>query len=157
MSFALGEFQLVEPIARGGMATVWRGFHRVQNVPVAVKVMTGQIALKPEFATAFRNEVQAVAGMSHPSVVMLFDHGEVSEEVAALSDKRFQAGSPYLVMELASGGTLEDLSMPMPWPVVRNILLVLLDALAHAARGLVHRDLKPANVLVTHEGDLRRA
>ena len=156
MSISLGAFQLLEPIARGGMATLWRGLHRVQQVPVAVKVMTGQNALKPEFAATFRNEVQAVAGLSHPSVVMVFDHGEVTREVESASEGLFLAGSPYLVMELASGGTLEELAVPMPWPAVKNILLVLLDALAHAhARGVIHRDLKPANVLISESQDVR--
>ena len=156
MSIELGAFQLVKPIARGGMATVWRGVHTVQGVPVAVKVMTGQNAQKPEFVDAFRNEVQAVAGLAHPGIVMVFDHGEIPAEVERASNGLLRRGCPYLIMDLATGGTLEALPMPMPWPALKNILLVLLDALAHAhARGVIHRDLKPANVLLSSPDDVR--
>ncbi|MEO1270922.1 MAG: protein kinase [Myxococcota bacterium] len=156
MSVELGPFKLDKPIARGGMATVWEGVHTTQHVPVAIKVMTGQNVVKREFVESFRNEVQAVAGLSHPGIVMVFDHGEISHEIERESKGLLRQGSPYLVMDLATGGTLESLPMPMPWPAIKNILLVLLDALAHAhARGVIHRDLKPANVLLSSPSDIR--
>ena len=146
----LGPFHLERRIGRGGMAEVWSGVHAAQQVPVAVKVMTGERARNPQYRASFRNEVQAVASLDHPGIVLVFDHGEVSREAEDASRGLLPAGSPCLAMELADGGTLAALSREtLDWSELRSILLALLDALAHAhARGVVHRDLKPSNVLL---------
>ena len=139
------------------MGQVWFGVHRAQGVPVAVKVITSERAREDSYLQAFHNEVSAMAGLDHPGIVMVFDYGTVSEAAAAASDKALVHGSPYLAMELATGGSMRDASMPATWPELRDMLLGLLDALAHAhARGVVHRDLKPGNVLVFEEEPARR-
>jgi eukaryotic-like serine/threonine-protein kinase len=151
----LGPFRLDRCVGRGGMAEVWSGVHAVQGVPVAVKVMTGERAREPAFRAAFRNEVQAVASLDHPGIVIVFDHGEVSREAEEVSRGLLSAGSPTLAMELADGGTLGSLlAGGIAWRELRQVLLDLLDGLAHAhARGVVHRDLKPNNVLAFRDGD----
>ena len=152
----LGPFELEAPIGKGAMGEVWRGVHRAQQIPVAVKVMTSAQALVTEYRMAFRNEVQAVARLNHPGIVMVFDLGDVPEAAEKASDGRIVAGSPYLVMELATQGSLEEVAFPLPWHKTKVILLSLLDALAHAhARGVIHRDLKPGNVLLGSEADTR--
>ena len=147
----LGPFDLHAPIGRGGMAEVWQGVHVEQGVPVAVKVVTVAQARESKFRDAFRNEVQAVAALDHPGIVLVLDQGAVPLEAQARSGGRLVEGSPYLVMELASRGSLDRwVSTPLPWAAIRTILLSLLDALAHAhAHGVVHRDIKPANVLLS--------
>ncbi|MCA9570307.1 MAG: protein kinase, partial [Myxococcales bacterium] len=155
-SVHLGPFELKRPIGKGGMGEVWRGHHADQDVPVAVKVMTAKVFEKEENRTRFNNEVRAVAQLDHPGIVWVFDYGVVSDEAAEASAGRLVAGSPYLAMEHASGGTLAGLRRPLPWDEQRTILLNLLDALAHAhAHGIVHRDLKPANVLICSSRDMR--
>jgi eukaryotic-like serine/threonine-protein kinase len=150
----LGPFRLDRCIGRGGMAEVWSGFHAAQGVPVAVKVMTGERAREASFRDAFRNEVQAVASLHHPGIVIVFDHGEITPEADEISRGLLTAGSPALAMELADGGTLGTLfANDVVWRELRQVLLDLLDALAHAhARGMVHRDLKPNNILVFRDG-----
>jgi serine/threonine protein kinase/tetratricopeptide (TPR) repeat protein len=150
----LGPFHLERRIGRGGMAEVWSGVHAAQQVPVAVKVMTGERARNPQYRASFRNEVQAVASLDHPGIVLVLDHGEVGREAEEASRGLLPAGSPCLAMELADGGTLASLSREtLDWFELRRILLALLDALAHAhARGVVHRDLKPSNVLLFGDG-----
>jgi serine/threonine protein kinase/tetratricopeptide (TPR) repeat protein len=147
-----GPFLLDHCIGRGGMAEVWSGVHAAQGVPVAVKVMTAERARERSFRNAFRNEVQAVASLDHPGIVRVFEHGEVGADAEEASRGLLRKGSPILAMELA-GGTLPALSDEgLDWSKVRQILLDLLDALAHShARGVVHRDLKPNNILVFHE------
>ena len=156
MKLPLHPFELQVPIGKGGMGDVWRGIHVQQQVPVAVKVISGEQGRVRQFTEAFRHEVQAVACLSHPNIVMLFDYGEISEQTAERSSGRFEPGWPYLVMELASAGSLDRLTEPVRWSVLKNVLLTLLEALSHAhARGVVHRDLKPANILVATEDDIR--
>ena len=146
----LGPFRLERRIGHGGMAEVWTGVHAAQRVPVAVKVMTGERARNPQYRAAFRNEVQSVASLDHPGIVLVFDQGEVGPEAEEASRGLLPAGSPFLAMELSDLGTLASHAPRIQdWPGLRRVLLALLDALAHAhARGVVHRDLKPSNVLL---------
>ena len=119
--------------------------------------MTGEQARQERFVDAFYREVRAVARMNHPSIVRVFDYGEIDQEIADLSDGQLYPGSPYMIMELAES-TLGHLSLSkIQWPHVHTILIHLLDGLAHAhARGLIHRDLKPDNVLfLSDDGDAR--
>jgi serine/threonine protein kinase/tetratricopeptide (TPR) repeat protein len=146
----LGPFRLDRLIGRGGMAEVWTGVHAAQRVPVAVKVMTAERARNPQYLASFRNEVQSVASLDHPGIVLVFDHGKVGSQAEEASRGLLPAGSPCLAMELSELGTLASRAHKIrDWPGLRHILLALLDALAHAhARGVVHRDLKPSNVLL---------
>jgi serine/threonine protein kinase/tetratricopeptide (TPR) repeat protein len=148
----LGPFVLQDPIGRGGMGQVWRGWHHERNVPVAVKVLD---ATGDDIDRAFRNEVQAVARLDHPGIVWVYDVGQVDDAAARSSRGRLSRGSPYIAMEFATRGTIRDLGR-LSWDGAREIVLALLDAMAHAhARGVIHRDLKPANVLVCGPEDLR--
>jgi serine/threonine protein kinase/tetratricopeptide (TPR) repeat protein len=154
---SVGPFELLEPVARGGMAQVWRGVHRGRpgdpGVPVAIKVVHAPDAHRVEFERRFADEIRAVAALDHPGVVMVLDHGRIRE---GETDPRIEAGAPWLAMEWAGGGTLASQKGPMPWPMLKSVLLALLDALAHAhAHGVVHRDLKPQNVLIATRQDLR--
>jgi serine/threonine protein kinase/tetratricopeptide (TPR) repeat protein len=146
---ALGPFVLEQRIGKGGMGEVWRARHRTQHAPVAVKVLTAEGSSRPMFVDSFRNEVRAAAGLEHPHIVLVLDHGEVSAAAAAASGGELVAGTPYLAMELVEGGdTLAEHMGTLPWYEIERVLRGLLDALAHAhARGVVHRDLKLSNVL----------
>ncbi|MEQ1569493.1 MAG: protein kinase, partial [Myxococcota bacterium] len=150
---SIGAFDLLEPVARGGMAHVWRGVHREQGTPVAVKIVTAAPQHRSEFERRFADEIRAVAALDHPGVVMVLDHGRIPDEPI---HPKVSPGSSWLAMEWASGGTLASNRAPLPWPMLKSVLLALLDALAHAhAHGVVHRDLKPPNVLLATPHDLR--
>jgi len=139
----LGPFVLHEPLGHGGMAVVWDGYHLTRQVPVAVKIMRGDV--DAESLRWWRREVRAVASLQHPGVVQVLDVGELPQEVRSLG---LTPGAPYLVMERAQG----TLRRPPHGLALRSALLQLLDALAHAhARGVVHLDLKGSNVLVGGE------
>src|SRR5262245_17883180 len=134
------------------MAEVWRGVHRERGVPVAVKVLTGERARSERFHGFFRNEVRSVAGLDHPNIVHVLDHGEIGGDVARAAGGRLVAGSPYLVMEWASSGSLARRPPVTTWRELWTIAQALLEALAHAhARGVIHRDTKPGHVLLRSE------
>ncbi len=145
----LGPFTITGLLGKGGMGEVYRGMHTAQKVPVAIKVLKGPIAQDPVYQESFRNEVSAVAGLDHPSIVKVFDYGQVPADAADASDGFLVAGCPYLVMELVEGGALFQWRGRLSWEQSRRMIQLLLDALAHAhARGVIHRDLKPGNVLI---------
>jgi len=102
---------------------------------VALKVMVSTIADDPELMKRFEREAKAVARMSHPNVVNVFDLGYHSD------------GSPYMAMELLKGQDLaKAMRTPPPMSVERkvNVLVQVLTGLAHAHQaGIVHRDIKP--------------
>ncbi|MEN0068343.1 MAG: protein kinase [Myxococcota bacterium] len=149
----IGGYELHAVLGTGGMGEVWKGVHRVHREPVAIKVIRGAAGLG--YTLAFRNEVRQIAKLDHPHIIRLLDQGEITEPAAEQSGGRLRIGAPFLVMERASAGTLTDaLTLPMPWTALRDTLVALLQALAHAhARGVLHRDLTPRNVLFSGPDD----
>lgn len=154
----LGGIRLVRSLGKGGMGEVYEGIDVARERPIAVKVIRSDGTRGETLGRAvasLEREMRGVAGLDHPGIVDVLDTGVVSEGAAALSRGRLLAGSPWIAMELVTGGTLRRLRGRADWPTLRGVLLALLDALAHAhARGLVHLDLKPANVLVDRTAGL---
>ncbi len=149
----LGPFEVHDVIGRGGMGIVLSGMHIEQRVPVAIKVVTGSGMVDARTRRRLRNEVQAVAALNHPGIVMVFDYGDVDDDIELLRGDEFRQGTPYFVMELTQRGTLRDLAGRLHWQQAKAILLTLLDALAHAhAAGVIHRDIKPENILIARSG-----
>lgn len=152
----LGAFVLEDPIGQGGMGEVWRGRHPGTGMPVAVKMIKPDIAAGGRFHASFKKEIESVAALDHPGIVLVFDHGAIDEGQANQSNGRLRAGEPYLVTEFASGGSYDRRSRPKGWSELRGLLLSLLDALGHAhAHGVVHLDLKPGNLLNCTRTDFR--
>ena len=154
MSIPLGPFDLLQPVARGGMGVVWRGRHRQQGLPVAVKVLGGGQS-SPRERAVFEFEVRSTARLHHPGVIYLLDYGHIPETTTRASEGLLEPDSPYLVMEWLSGGSLSEREITS-WEALLDVLLRLLDALAHAhARGVLHRDIKPGNVMFATDEDIR--
>jgi eukaryotic-like serine/threonine-protein kinase len=148
----LGQIELEpDPIGEGAMGRVWRGLHLPTGREVAVKVATSAADRTDDARAAFAREARMVAALRHPAIVQILDYGAVGVQE---SHPALQEGCPYLVMELADAGTLAKHARDFhTWDQVQEVLLVLLNALAHAhARSVVHRDIKPPNVLRRADG-----
>ena len=156
MVIQLGPFALEQRIGHGGMGEVWAGKHVAQGIPVAVKVLHRAGSWREKFLAAFEREAAAVARLDHPGIVHVYDYGRVPASAGPAAGP-LEPGSPYLVMELATGGALSDVDTDrVRWPEARRLVLALLDALAHAhARGVIHRDIKFGNVLLPGGRDHR--
>ena len=145
-------YELLSPLARGGMGQVWRARDRLLNRPVAVKILRSEFTDDPSFRARFRAEAQHAAMMVHPNIASVFDYGEVPADAS---------GEPlaYLVMELVEGESLAHLlrrerrlGPELTLSILRQTAAAL--AAAHAA-GIVHRDVKPGNVLVAPDGTVK--
>jgi serine/threonine-protein kinase len=139
-------YSVDELIARGGMATVYRGTDLRLGRSVALKVLGGVLVNDPDFVERFTQEARATAALTHPNVVAVHDQG-ISE------------GFPYLVMEYVQGRTIREImaqSGPFTSAHALEIISAVLAGLssAHDA-GFVHRDIKPENVLITSDGHIK--
>ena len=143
---------LERPLGRGGTGDVWKGRCRAAGgteLDVAVKLLRSDANSDTGFFDSFERDIQAMAALDHPHIVEVLDYGRLGPDAAEQSDGRYPPGTPYIVMELLPGDTLKRSRGLLPWPQLRDILLAILSALAHAhARGVVHRDIKAGNVLL---------
>lgn len=149
-----GRYRVDEPIGRGGMASVFRGYDMTLGRDVAIKVLDRELAGDNAFRTRFRLEAQAASRMSHPTIVRVYDAGEDSE---TLSDGTTRA-VPFIIMELVQGRLLKDVIADGPVPVDDTVRYVdgILEALEYSHRaGVVHRDIKPGNVMITPAGQVK--
>ncbi len=143
-----GKYEIVRPLARGGMGRVYRAVQRPLGREVALKVLDmeqleGQKA-GGDFAHRFFLEAAACAQLTHPNTVVVYDYGCAEDEVF------------YIAMELLDGPTLERVlkqAAPLDPAVTVHLGLQICGSLGEAhQRGMVHRDLKPSNVMLIHRG-----
>jgi serine/threonine-protein kinase len=134
--------EILEKLGEGGMGVVFRARQTALNRFVAVKMIHAGASTDSKQLARFHTEVQAVARLSHPNIVQIYEIGEWD-------------GLPYFIMEYANGGSLERklASGPLPLRQAAQLIETLARALAAAhEHGIVHRDLKPANILLTLDG-----
>jgi serine/threonine protein kinase/Flp pilus assembly protein TadD len=143
----LGRYRIVEQIGAGGMGVVYRAHDERLDRDVAIKVLVDEVARDPNRLRRFEREAKAVAALSHPNILAIFDfdtEGDIT----------------YAVTELLEGETLREhlqkLGSPLPWKRVQEIGAAVADGLGAAhERGVVHRDIKPSNVHLCSDGPVK--
>jgi eukaryotic-like serine/threonine-protein kinase len=141
----LAHYEIVSTIGTGGMGVVYRARDIRLGREVAIKVMAPHVAADPAMRGRFETEARAVASLSHPGILSIYELG-MSE------------GLPFAVMELLQGENLRArlAGGPLPWREAAEIAAAVADALAAAHdKGIVHRDLKPENVFLTSDGTVK--
>jgi len=142
----IGKYSLVRVLGRGAMGVVYLAHDTVLERDVALKVMVAGIANEPELKQRFEREARAVAKMTHPSIVTVFDLGSHAD------------GSPYIAMELLKGQDLAHAMRQGPMALDRIVAIIarVLAGLncAHQA-AVVHRDIKPANIFLNADGSVK--
>ena len=141
----LGPYEILGPLGTGGMGEVYRARDSRLDRDVAIKVVPPSVAGNPEAVARFERESRAVAALSHPNILAIYDVGQSN-------------GHPYSVMELLEGETLGARIAHGPMPVRKAV-----EIAAQIARGLAaahdkqiaHRDLKPENVFLTPTGGVK--
>ncbi len=139
-----GAFQIAKPIGRGGMGTVYEVNHLALGRKCALKILSPELVNEVNWKR-FQKEAKAIAGLSHPSLVHIYDLG--------IHNNRL----PFYAMDLLKGEDLETRILKKgPLNLIDTVKLVLklLDGIAYAHKhGIIHRDLKPANILLTSEAN----
>jgi CheY-like chemotaxis protein len=134
----IGNYQVLDRLGAGGMGTVYKARHRRMKRVVAIKVLSRSVGQSATFVQRFQREVEAVARLSHPNIVMAHDADEA------------EAGH-FLVMEFVNGRDLASEVQqrgPLPIPEAVGCIAQAARALDYAhAQGIIHRDIKPANLL----------
>ncbi len=142
----IGNYEVLDRIGAGGMGSVYKARHSRMKRVVAIKVLSREIAAKPVAVKRFQREVETVARLRHPNIVMAYDADE-SER------------GPFLVMEYVNGQDLAQMVArggPLSAAVALECLSQVARGLEHAhTAGIVHRDIKPANILRDDAGVIK--
>ena len=141
-----GRYEIHELIGVGGMAYVYRAFDTIDDRTVAIKILKDEFLGNEEFIRRFKNESKAIAVLSHPNIVKVYD--------VSFGD-RIQ----YIVEEYIDGITLKDYlsqQREIKWKEAIHFTIQILRALQHAhEKGIVHRDIKPQNIMLLQDGTIK--
>ena len=141
----LGSYEILASIGAGGMGEVYRAFDSKLRREVAVKVLPQSFANDPEALVRFEREALAVAALSHPNILSIYDFGR-------------EGDTAYAVMELLDGHTLREKlkTGPLPLNLILHYAIQIAEGLAAAhEKEIVHRDLKPENLFITKDGRVK--
>lgn len=143
-----GRYEILEEIGHGGMAVVYRARCHRLNRYVAVKILKEELSRDEDFRRRFHAESQAVAMVSHPNIVAVYDVNHAND-------------ADYIVMELIDGLTLKQYMQQrgsLSWRETLHFATQIAKALEHAhSRGIVHRDIKPHNIMILKDGSVKVA
>lgn len=139
-------YRVLELIGVGGMAIVYRAYDSIDDRTVAIKILKDEYLANEEFRRRFKNESKAIAVLSHPNIVKVYD-------------VNFGDRLQYIVMEYVEGITLKEYietKKQIDWREAVHFVSQILRALQHAHdKGIVHRDVKPQNIMLLQNGTIK--
>lgn len=141
-----GRYEIRELIGVGGMAYVYRCYDIIDDREVSIKILKDEYLHNADFSRRFKNESKAIAMLSHPNIVKVYDvsFGDVIQ---------------YIVMEYIDGITLKEYIAQqgvVDWKTTIHLVSQILSALQHAHQhGVIHRDIKPQNIMLTEDGTIK--
>jgi eukaryotic-like serine/threonine-protein kinase len=142
----IGSCRIIDEIASGGMAVVYRAVQESLNRTVAVKALKSAVAADPQFSTRFEREALSISSLQHENIIHIYDFVK-------------QDGNLFIVMEFVDGIDLYDLLEKhpvLPSEVAAIIAMQVARGLDYAHyRGIIHRDIKPANIMVSKSGGVK--
>ena len=142
---SLSHYRIKEKLGQGGMGEIYRAEDTNLSRQVAIKVLPDEFAHDAERLARFEREARALAALSHPNILAIFDFGK-------------EAGITYAVTELLEGETLRQrlVRERLPWRKAIEVAAAVADGLAAAhGKGIIHRDIKPENVFITGDGRVK--
>lgn len=150
--FLGNRYEILERIGSGGMAVVYKAKCHWLNRFVAIKILKEDLAHDEEFRRRFREESQAVAMLSHPNIVAIYDVSRSEDETEP----------DYIVMELIEGISLKQYMQKrggkLSWKEALHFITQIMKGLSHAhGRGIIHRDIKPHNIMILRDGSVKVA
>lgn len=139
-------YRLEKRVGRGGMGTVYRANQLSLDRPVALKILSDELASNRDFTSMFVHEARAAARLSHPNIVLAYDVGKDKEKF-------------FFAMEYVAGGSVQELLAKVkkvPLKQAVHFIIEAAKALEYAEKqGVVHRDIKPDNLMITKDGGIK--
>ena len=146
MANRIGAYETKEVLGKGGMGTVYRAMDLTLNREVALKVINPDLSQNPILMKRFRNEALAMARLSHPNIVVIYNFSS-------------EANLHYIVMEYVQGKSLSQIIKgegALPWNRAFTLFSQILTAIDYAhGQGIIHRDIKPSNFIVQSNGTVK--
>jgi serine/threonine protein kinase len=141
----IGKYIITERIANGGSGLIFKGNHVMLNMPVAVKMLKHELAMKQDFLEAFRNEANIVAQLNHPNIIRVYDTEELYRTV-------------FIIMEYLDGVPLKHMlrSMKLSLSKIVDFTLQICSGLEYAhKKGIIHQDINPQNIFILPDGQVK--
>ncbi len=142
----LGKYRLIRQLGKGGMGEIFLAEHTELRKLVAIKIISEELCVRPQFISLFKREARSAAKLQHPNIAQVFDYGQ-------------EKGKCFYVMDYIQGTELSEIiasSAPLPPRRALAIFRQIMEALDHAHKsGIIHRDIKPSNILIDESGSVK--
>jgi CRP-like cAMP-binding protein len=141
----IGKYSVTGRIANGGSGLIFKGNHKLLNIPVAIKMLKHEMAMNQDFREAFRNEANIIAQLNHPNIIRVYDIEELYQTV-------------FIVMEYLDGSPLKYVLKNMKLPLLQIVgfTLQICFGLEYAhKKGIIHQDINPQNIFILPDGQVK--
>ncbi|NWF99028.1 MAG: protein kinase [Nitrospirae bacterium] len=142
----IGKYSVTNEIGHGGAGIVFKGAHSVLNMPVAIKMLTHEMSMDPDFIELFRNEAKTIALMNHPNIVKVYDIEEAYKTI-------------FIIMEYLEGATLDNVLEnveKLSLERIIDITIQVCNGLEYAHNlGIIHQDINPRNIFLQSDGRVK--